>query len=248
MALRPDDDLHHLCGGVGHRPQVHDGALHLAVEPELQGAVGREGLVGQVRVVVAAEAGQRDLRRRVAEVDAAVEHGRAGRDDAEVARRDGGVEVEPRPLSGTGRRRLGLDRGPDYAVDAALEGDGHGRRQPLDADRRDDRGRGEHGLVGLRRDCGGACGLLQRAQVAVEDVDRAGDGRDVGLALIERIQRLLDAPELDAPVREIRQEEVKLVVGDVDVLRRQGLRGQFAPTRGVFNHATRVEIGLRYCS
>jgi hypothetical protein len=55
---------------------------------------------------------------------------------------------------------------------------------------------------------------------------------------------LLNAPQLDATVGKVRQQQEKLVVCDVDVLWSERLRGQFAPTRGVFYDAAGVEYRL----
>jgi hypothetical protein len=83
--------------------------------------------------------------------------------------------------------------------------------------------------------------LLEGAQVAVEDVKCAEIENQVTDALVERVYLLLDAPKLDASVGEIREEQIELVVGNLDVFRAQRLRQHLAAPGSIFNHAARVE-------
>ena len=87
--------------------------------------------------------------------------------------------------------------------------------------------------------------LKQVAQVRVEDVHDASGEVDEAVAAIQRDDQLLNAPQRHALVRQIAQQQVKLVVGDVDVFRGDLLGGQLAPTHGVVDHAPRVENSLR---
>ena len=243
--MAPEGELVDFGLVVGHRPQVHLRVRDRAVEPELQGAVRLERFVGQVGVVVAVQARQRDFRGRVAQIDL-IEAQRAGYGaDAEVARGHAGIEIVPRPLTFHGFRRLFLNRRPSDQVVGTLKGDRHRRLAPQDADRCDEgiaaegnrvRGAG----IGIR-----ARHLKQVAQVRVEDVHDAGGQVDNAIAGVQRDDQLLNAPQRHALVRQIAQQQVKLVVGDVDVFRGDLLGGQLAPTHGVIDHAPRVENSLR---
>ena len=96
---------------------------------------------------------------------------------------------------------------------------------PQDADRRDKgivaEGHSVRGAgIGVR-----ARYLKQVAQVRVEDVHDASGEVDEAVAAIQRDDQLLDAPQRHALVRQIAQQQVKLVIGDVDVFRGDLLGG-----------------------
>ena len=95
----------------------------------------------------------------------------------------------------------------------------------------------------MRRGCRGvrAGDRLELAQVAVEDVNDLGVEGDVALAIVQRQDLLLNAPQRRAHVGQIGQQQVELVVRNIDVFGRNAFGRHLATADGVLDHLPRVE-------
>ena len=207
--MPPQHNRLRLSRSIRDRPQPHHRLVALPVEPKLQRTPFKR-LVWQRRPVITVQSRNRNLIRRVAKINFRIRKRTARHANTKIVRSLRNLSVYPSPLA---RRCIGVadvvrewDIRPSHTITGPLNHKRHRSRRPQNANSRNRQALCTVVLIrrGSRRR--GASGLQQRAQVGVQHINRAQRQRDSALPLVQRHHQSLNTPELNTPVRKIRQD------------------------------------------